>query len=91
MKRQFFASLTCLIFVALFASVSRADLMDGLVAFWPLDDGSGNTAVDATGNEHDGSLENGPTWATGGKVKMGKGHSSTMGKTTASSSSRSTL
>ena len=43
------------------SSVTFADL----VGHWPLDDGSGAVAVDATGNGHDGDLIDGPTWAEG--------------------------
>jgi hypothetical protein len=35
-----------------------------LVACWPLDEGSGETASDITGNGHDGVLENGVAWET---------------------------
>jgi hypothetical protein len=34
----------------------------GLVAHWPLDEGQGTAAADATGNLNDGTLLNGPTW-----------------------------
>jgi len=34
----------------------------GLVAHWPLDEGQGTAARDATGNINDGSLLNGPSW-----------------------------
>ena len=37
----------------------------GPVARWPLDEGSGLTAADVTGNGHTGSLVNGPTWVAG--------------------------
>lgn len=37
-----------------------------LVGYWPLDDGTGNTAADASGNGFDGTLINGPTWAADG-------------------------
>lgn len=33
-----------------------------LVAYWPLDEGSGTTVQDATGNGHDGILEGEPQW-----------------------------
>jgi hypothetical protein len=38
----------------------------GLVAYWPLDEGSGSVAHDRTGHGHDGRLENGPVWTTPG-------------------------
>ena len=37
-----------------------------LVAYWPLDEGSGTTTADKSGNGDDGSLLNGPTWSTSG-------------------------
>jgi len=37
-----------------------------LVAHWKLDEGSGTTTADATGNGHDGSLEGSPTWTQPG-------------------------
>jgi hypothetical protein len=39
----------------------------GLVAYWSFDEGSGNTAYDASGNGNHGTLINGPKW-TSGKV-----------------------
>ncbi len=36
----------------------------GLVGYWPLDNGSGNTATDTSGG-HNGTLNNGPAWTTG--------------------------
>ena len=37
----------------------------GLIAHWKLDDGSGTTATDSSGNGIHGALVNGPTWTTG--------------------------
>ncbi len=37
----------------------------GLVGHWRFDDGSGNSAVDSSGNSNTGTLINGPTWTTG--------------------------
>ncbi len=36
-----------------------------LAAHWPMNDGGGTTASDATGNGHNGQLINGPVWAIG--------------------------
>jgi len=41
-----------------------------LVADWHLDEGTGVTAVDSSGNGNDGTLVNNPTWVNG---KVGKG------------------
>ena len=41
----------------------------GLVAWWKLDESTGDTASDATGNGHIGTLMNGPKWLpSGGKI-----------------------
>ncbi len=37
----------------------------GLVGYWPLDDSSGSTATDTSGNGHNGTLQNGATWVSG--------------------------
>jgi hypothetical protein len=36
-----------------------------LAAYWPLDEGSGTTAFDASGNGMNGTLVNGPAWTAG--------------------------
>jgi len=43
----------------------EGQLLDGLVGYWPLDDGSGTTAADFSGAGHPGTLINGPTWTSG--------------------------
>ena len=43
---------------------------DGLVAYWPFDEGNGKKAVDVTGNGHDGEFAGGPKWVEG---KFGTG------------------
>ncbi|MBL7145414.1 MAG: hypothetical protein ISS76_14360 [Phycisphaerae bacterium] len=40
-----------------------------LVAYYPLNEGSGSTTVDASGNGHEGTINGGPEWITG---KFGK-------------------
>jgi len=37
----------------------------GLVAYWPLDEGSGSVTFDASGHGHSGTLVNGPRWIGG--------------------------
>lgn len=39
------------------------DVTAGLVAYWPLEEGSGTTTVDTIGGNN-GTLTNGPTWST---------------------------
>ncbi len=41
--------------------------ISGLDACWHLDEGSGDTAYDTSGNGHDFTLYNSPTWITDGK------------------------
>lgn len=38
---------------------------EGLVAYWPLDEGSGKTATDVTGNGHNGTFFDSPKWVPG--------------------------
>ncbi len=40
-------------------------LAGGLLAYWKLDDGSGNSATDSSGHGYDGTVQ-GATWVTGG-------------------------
>ncbi len=45
------------------------DIITGLVAHWQLDESSGSTASDATGQNHNGTLTNGPAWdSSGGRI-----------------------
>ena len=46
---------------------------DGLVAYWPFDEGTGTTTADATGHGHDGTLINGPTWKAANAPQMNNG------------------
>ena len=39
---------------------------NGLVGWWKLDDGSGTSAMDSSGNGNTGTLNNSPTWTTSG-------------------------
>ena len=64
MKSKIFGLLTCLALITFSATVTMADLMEGLVAYWPLDEGGGATTTDASGNGNDGTL-NAPTWDSG--------------------------
>lgn len=43
-----------------------ADLATGLVAYWKLDEGTGTTTADSSGNGHAGTFEGAPTWTAGG-------------------------
>jgi hypothetical protein len=54
-------TLICLCLILGLAGVAPA----ALVAHWKLDDGSGTTARDSSGNGFDGTLIGGPTWIVG--------------------------
>ncbi len=62
----------CVIAVALVVTPAMAVLTDGLVAYWPLDDGSGATARDVSGNGQDGTVE-GAVWVPSADAKVGTG------------------
>lgn len=48
------------------ASLSLANVAeDGLVAYWPFDEGTGKAAEDVTGNGHDGKFAGAPKWVDG--------------------------
>ena len=53
--------LICLVAVLGAAGSASADL----VGWWKLDDGSGLTAIDSSGNDNDGTLQGGALWAVG--------------------------
>ena len=59
--------LPCLVLVlSVAAGVAHADLLDGLVGYWPLDEGTGDTVADASGGGHNGTFNNGtPQWVPG--------------------------
>ena len=78
MKHLFSIVLVCLTFVAFSATVMMADVMDGLVAYWPLNEGSGKVAHDVVGG-HNGTLDNGPKWVAGADAKMGTGAQRCLG------------
>jgi hypothetical protein len=58
-------TLTCLIGFAAVLSLAAGTATAELVAYWPLDEGSGTTAADASGNHHDGTIQGTPTWVDG--------------------------
>ena len=64
-------SFGCLIFTCIFFFVSSGEShagLEGLVGAWLFDEGKGNMAEDASGNDHDGKI-NGAEWVDG---KFGK-------------------
>ena len=46
---------------------SAGDITTALAGYWKLDDGSGTIATDSA-STHNGTLTNGPTWTTSGKI-----------------------
>jgi len=57
---------TCMAFLILVlglaAGVANADIKEGLVGYYGLDEGVGDIAHDMSGQGHDGTLHNGMTW-----------------------------
>jgi len=46
-------------------------LTTGLVGYWPMDEGSGTSALDLSGSGNTGTLYNSPTWQSGASCKFG--------------------
>ena len=56
------------IFLYLYSVGTNKSLIDqaqGLVGYWPFDEGNGTIAKDYSGNGNNETLVNGPTWTTG--------------------------
>jgi len=53
------------------AAPAQADITSNLIVWLKLEDGSGSTATDSSGNGHNGTLNNSPTWITPGKIGSG--------------------
>ena len=49
----------------------EGNFWQGLVGYWPLDEGTGTTAYDASGNGNNGTLTNGPLWQSGSSCEVG--------------------
>ncbi|MCH8219598.1 MAG: LamG domain-containing protein, partial [Planctomycetes bacterium] len=47
------------------SQAALAGVPDGLVAYWPFDEGTGVTAFDESGNGNDAAVEGGATWVEG--------------------------
>jgi hypothetical protein len=66
--QQFYVGLSAIILVLstfLFPVPVAADLDDGLVGHWKLDENSGTTAADSSGSNNNGTLVGGPSWVPG--------------------------
>ena len=64
MSKKLFCLVSFVLVLGLTTTVANADIADGLVAYWPLDEGGGTTTADASGNGNDGTL-NLPGWDSG--------------------------
>jgi len=51
--------------LGLLTTFAKADITDGLVAYWPLDEGTGTTTADKSGNGNDGTFIGAPGWDSG--------------------------
>ncbi|MHC4242714.1 MAG: LamG-like jellyroll fold domain-containing protein [Planctomycetota bacterium] len=60
-----------ILLVGLAVGAANADIQTGLVGYWPLNEGAGDTAADMSGNGHDGTLNNGATWISPGFIGNG--------------------
>lgn len=64
MSKVIFVFSLCLLLIT--ANLSIANVAeDGLVAYWPFDEGKGKEAIDVTGNGHDGEFNDDPKWVDG--------------------------
>ena len=57
-------SISFVLLVSLALPVVAADVDPSLVAWWKLDDGAGDVALDSSGNNNYATLLDGPTWST---------------------------
>ncbi|MBN2129381.1 MAG: discoidin domain-containing protein [Sedimentisphaerales bacterium] len=57
--------------LGLAAGVTDAGIKDGLVGYYPLDEGAGDVAHDMSGAGHDGTLHNGMTWISPAYLRGG--------------------
>ncbi len=62
MRRSLMTLAMATTLAALLPTDAAGDLTEGLVAYFPLDEGSGDVAKDATGNVPDGALIDGAQW-----------------------------
>ena len=62
-KITFVLSLCLLLITANLSIANVAE--DGLVAYWPFDEGKGKEVIDVTGNGHDGEFNDDPKWVDG--------------------------
>ena len=59
-------ALTLFTWAGLAPAAVYADIQTGLVAYWPLNEGTGTRTADMSGNGHEGTFYNGVTWIAPG-------------------------
>lgn len=57
-----------IIFLSISINFAKADITTGLVGWWKLDEGTGTSTADSSGNTNTGTLQGGATWFTPGQV-----------------------
>jgi hypothetical protein len=55
----------CISFILSFTSMSISAVEEGLVGYWPFDEGNGKVAQDVSGNKFDGKFVGAPKWVQG--------------------------
>jgi hypothetical protein len=65
MCRKVICSVCFILLFALAGTSAGQDLDPNLVGWWKLDEGSGTTAADSSGNGNEGTLNGDPQWVTG--------------------------
>ncbi len=68
MCREFTRLAFLVLALGLAAGVADADIETALVGYYPLNEGTGDTTADASGNGHDGTLYNGASWLLPGLI-----------------------
>lgn len=60
-----FLALMILLVCFVLPGISQADIQDGLVGYWPMDEASGDSVVDNSTYGNDGLLQNNPSRVSG--------------------------
>lgn len=63
MKRPFISVIA--IYIWVLSTSLRADITDGLIAYWPMDENGGTIVHDVSANGHDGTIQGDPQWTAG--------------------------
>ncbi len=64
-QKLMYTTVVLVLLLVLPATHVSADAKEGLVGWWSFDEGTGTVAIDSSGNGHDGTLVDGPTWIDG--------------------------